>query len=341
MNPHRPNFPETPVALILVLVVVLLGSAPRSAMAWEAEWIVLPRESGEPAPRPAVPDASPPTADETPAMEQTPETLSKEAEGQAVSISEETMAMVELLPEDPAAFPALLALLQEPERRARVAWLLGELARTSETAAQAVPPLALLLGDEDTTVRRNAAEALTSILEAVPLLDESSRWALLQVLEQGEAPARIMVADLTALLGSAGDWATPTLEAALAAEDPKVQLAAAQALGALGLSGVRARHDVVTDLIVHLLPDQEPDETVRAAVAKALGQFGPAMPGVALAQTALLQALADEYAFVRLAAAWALLRLDPYNAALILAVRNGEGDELLEAARAYTPGEDE
>lgn len=67
MNPHRPIFPETPAALVLVLVAALLGGAPQLVLAWKAEWIMPPGKPGVHVPQPAE-EVSPPAADVTPGV---------------------------------------------------------------------------------------------------------------------------------------------------------------------------------------------------------------------------------------------------------------------------------
>ena len=190
-------------------------------------------------------------------------------------------------PGDPAAIPALIQALADPDAAVRhaaahaLAWL-GDPA--------AFPILAHALADSDAGVRRDAAIALGD------LGDPAALPHLVQALADRDGSVRVYAAYA---LGYLGDSAaiSPLLQA-FADRDGSVRVAAAYALGRLG-------DPAALPHLTHALND--PAVYMCRAAAEALGRLGDptAIP-------ALVQALADREAGVRVAAAEALGRLgDP------------------------------
>ena len=113
-------------------------------------------------------------------------------------------------------------------------------------------------------------------------------------------------------IGPAAKTAVPALAKLLDSDQPDVRLQALVALGEIG----PAAKDAVPKISKLLVSD--PFENVRSAAAFALGTIGQRGPAI----RALTSALKSDDRFLRVASAWALLRLeDGKSPAVAIAIR--------------------
>jgi cyclophilin family peptidyl-prolyl cis-trans isomerase len=219
---------------------------------------------------------------------------------------------------------------------ARIAEL-DEISRLEDARDVGDGRLGQLLAHEDPRVRARAALAIGRVADpaAFPPVREALRDAEPQV----RAAAALA-------LGLAGDEeAEPALLRRLALDDGRPErLADLEALGRVG--GERAVPALVASL-------GEPEPEVRAAAARALGNYGyrqRLVGRLGAAEQALGAALADQAVEVRIAAAWALFRIrpsggpDPALAGLRTALRDPDPEVralAVQAVAARAPAERE
>lgn len=188
--------------------------------------------------------------------------------------------------------PALCAALKEPDGGIRLNAVVA-LGKMGPEARGAVGPLAVALKDTDADVRLRAAEALHHIgPESHPAVD-ALRDALI-----GTDPAlRPVAAFALSGIGKKARAALPQLEAALGSPDQGLRLFAARALWT-----IEPKVEQVVPVIVQILHDAK-DSRLKARAAAILGMIGPPV-GARVAY--LHDALHDDAALVKLAAARAL-----------------------------------
>lgn len=190
-----------------------------------------------------------------------------------------------------SATPALLAAIDDPDPRIRVA-VVGALRTMDPPPADAVPALAKRVVDPDAEVRLQTADALGHF--GAPAVA-----VLLPALDDADPRVRASVASAFRAIGPAAREATATLRAHLDDPAPSVRLNAAAALGAIG-----ADDAATVNALAAALGDG--DHTVRWGAAQALGRLGPA---ASAARPSLERARSDVHPLVRTAAADVLTRL--------------------------------
>ncbi|MHB8952480.1 MAG: HEAT repeat domain-containing protein [Pirellulaceae bacterium] len=221
-----------------------------------------------------------------------------------------------------AAVPALAENLtdQDPKVRAYSAHALGAIGPPARSATEA---LIAAFTDEDPTVRRVVRDALRSVDPprelALPLLIKmlntaqpaDAAAAVLTLAEAGEAAVPGLISALDdpdaaywaclglSEIGPQAAPAVPKLGSLLESEEPEVRMQALVALAAIG----PASQAVTEKIIARLSDDDVPG--VRYAAAYALGSIGDKAQGM----PALAQAMGQEDEFLRIAAAWAYVRL--------------------------------
>lgn len=169
----------------------------------------------------------------------------------------------------------------------------GMLARFGAEAAPAIPDLIGCLGDSASSVRREAAHALSSMKQA-PVQQLGA--ALL------EGPIEVRVASARVLrdLGPAATGAIPEMLQALGSDHPDLRRATAIALGT-SRTPTRKTIDALTAAF------DDPDAGVREAAAEAIGLFGQS---ATRALPALAGHLKDPEPRVQFKAAEAIWRID-------------------------------
>jgi len=212
----------------------------------------------------------------------------------------------------PAGRDLAAALGTEKDARVRgeIADALGRIADPDV----AVPALSAAVKDADPAVSSRAARALANYgpkaAAAAPLLTARSKG-------QDEVEAMSAAVALTRIDPTRDDGVRTLVALARNAKDETVREFALSGLAIeLGEPGLLKRHAALAvPLFVELLKDdRKPGEDTtanrRMTAADGLGFLGPAAKD---AVPALAAALADRNAFVRLAAAHALFRIDPKN----------------------------
>ena len=193
------------------------------------------------------------------------------------------------------------AFFRYPGPRSRAATALGQI---GPEAKAAVPALAQVLKDDDSSIRTAAARALGNIgTAAVP--------ALLKALQNDDA--RVRAASVTGLgqispnavsalgeIGADAKAAVPALVAAFKDASNELRTTIVAVLKAIG--------PVAVPILTRSLGDQENASGVRQGVAMALGTFGRQAK---TAVPALEKALKDRGPYVRGAAADALGKIGP------------------------------
>lgn len=228
------------------------------------------------------------------------------------------------------AIPALIETLEDPdvETRATAAWALEQIASRGDLV---VPALARAMDDAEPRVRAAAAYAMgvffldTELV--VPVLarrfddpDESVRGAiasslsrmgapavptLTEAIEHGDMSQRLLSTRALGAMGNGAKAAVPLLAGLLQDPQPALREAAASALGHIGRdrdwpAGLGYDHELTT-----MIPARRPlTGTARAS-------YAPLLHGLMLERVVppLIDALADQEAKVRAAAASALGRM--------------------------------
>lgn len=193
----------------------------------------------------------------------------------------------------PAAVPHLTEALRDasPQVRQAAAFALGEV---GPAAREAIPLLAVRLGDGDEWVRRTCASALARLgLEGL--------LALIDAANKPFQPARETAQKVL------DEPFLPTGGAELELQKQATNADAAVRLRALEtLSAVRALQPIALNVAYASLQDAEP--AVRVAAIQCLGNRGPDVSGAAPLLTELLR---DPAPTVRARAAWALGQIAP------------------------------
>lgn len=234
----------------------------------------------------------------------------------------------------PAAKPAVPQLLKlcdhdDATVRGQAAHALGTIGDQSEEVVQKLGHLAL---DPEATVRRATFKAIRALKlpreVTIPLMVEVMRSAepaaavaaLHTIAEAGEKAipflsdccddkdAAYWACLALAQMGPAAKEAVPNVMKVLEHEDPEVRLQALVTLGEIGPESKPAVEAITTAL-------KSDDFTgVRYAAAFALGQIGVADEAVV---SALDEVEASDDPFLKVVAAWALVRLAPDDKALV------------------------
>ncbi len=232
-----------------------------------------------------------------------------------------TLALAAIGEDAKAAVPTLQTMLKskEPKLRAYAAYALG---RIGESAADAVPDLIQLITDKNIQVRRAVRDALPRI----GVQHKITRPLLIKVLKnaqpQDAAAAIATIAELgdkvvpdlcealgdknacywaclaLADLGPKAKTAIPQLAKLLDSEQPDVRMQALLTLAEIGPAAKSLAPRVAQVLTTDKF------ESVQYAAAYALGRFGDKS-----VVPALEKVLDSKDAFLRVAAAWSLLRL--------------------------------
>jgi outer membrane protein assembly factor BamB len=161
----------------------------------------------------------------------------------------------------------------------------------------AIPLLVELLGHEQVSFRRFAADALIDLSPETDVIQPALRRALRD--EDAD-----VAGDAARALGALGKRATPSVGAlvkTLSHEDSYVRIYVAEALASIGPTAALAVKDLAGAL-------SDPIPGVRWAACEALARIGPAA-GPAVPQ--LIDALSDEFLYVRIFAAGALGSIGP------------------------------
>jgi HEAT repeat protein len=188
----------------------------------------------------------------------------------------------------PAAAPALLAALDDPEPRVRLA-VVSAIRGMQPPPADALAPFAGRLSDTDPEVRLQTADALGHFgAAAVP--------ALLAAFDDPEPRVRATVASAFRAVGPPARAAIPALRAHLTDPAATVRLNSAAALAAVGAGDGESVAALAATL-------GDPEHIVRWGAAMALGRLGANAAG---ARPALERAAADTHPLVRAAATDAL-----------------------------------
>ena len=194
---------------------------------------------------------------------------------------------------DPAgmAVATLVRLLGDENTsvRSQAAMSLG---LAGDVAAAAVPELTLRLRDADETVRSQAAKALGRVGGSA----EEAVRALTTTLEDASAAVRASAARGLATIGKAANSAVPALIPLLQDRDEDVRSAAAEAIARAGPLDATATSSLVEGL-------GDADNVVRAQAAEALGTIGAAGDKAA---EALVSVMRDSHDVVRAKATEAL-----------------------------------
>ncbi len=161
----------------------------------------------------------------------------------------------------------------------------------------AIPLLVELLRNQQTDIRRLAADALIDLAPDTESIQPALRLALRDV-------DSMVVADAARALGALRSRASPSIPAlvkALSHGEPHVRIYAAEALASIGPKAGAATNDLAKAL-------GDPVPGVRWAAGEALGSIGPAAQS---AVPQLIKALKDEFLYVRICAAGALGSIGP------------------------------
>ncbi|MBF2068032.1 MAG: HEAT repeat domain-containing protein [Calothrix sp. C42_A2020_038] len=227
--------------------------------------------------------------------------------------------------QDKQAVWSLIAALKDEHQRYDAVIALGNLGKTAEVAA---PALIELLHEGDATLRINTIESLCKIgseAKTIPSLitaleDSSKQVRATAAFALGcfQAKARIAVEPLIISLQDSDEWVrAKAVEALSHIRDPKATIPLIIALNdeypgvrakaALALPNIASPNVAVPALIAALI---DKDARVRAAVADALGMFGPESIIVSV-ETApvLINALEDSDLYVQINAAKALIKI--------------------------------
>ena len=204
--------------------------------------------------------------------------------------------------------------------RAYTAHALGEIGPPARGAAEA---LIAALADEDATVRRLARDSLYDIKPgkdvALPLfvkmLNNASHAdaaaAVRTLAEAGEEAVPILIEALNdkeasywaclalSEIGPPAAAAVPKLGTVLESDEPETRMEALEALAAIGAASQPLAGKIAERL------SKDDAQSVRYAAAYALGSIGDKKTAL----PALTQALDDKDEFLRVAAAWAIVRL--------------------------------
>jgi HEAT repeat protein len=191
----------------------------------------------------------------------------------------------------PAAAPTLLAALDDPDPRIRLA-ILGAIRNMQPPPADALTAIAGRLADADAEVRMQAADTLGHFGAAAVA-------SLLPAFDDREPRVRASVASAFRAIGQPARNAAPALRAHLTDAAPSVRLNAAAALAAVGADDPASVAALATAL-------DDAEHTVRWGAAQALGRLGPA---AGAARPALEHARNDTHPLVRTAAEDALMHL--------------------------------
>jgi HEAT repeat protein len=185
-------------------------------------------------------------------------------------------ALERIGPGEKAAVPTLIQALQDPAPTVRLvtARVLGGI---GPVAKAAVPTLIQALQDPDLAVRQQVAD----VLRRVGPDEQAVVRALSQALLDSEGTVRMASADSLCHIGS---LAVPTLIQLLQASEITVRLAAAWALGCIGIEARGAVPALTSKL-------WDPEINIRQAVAQSLEAIGA---GARAAMPALTQALLNE-----------------------------------------------
>jgi HEAT repeat protein len=221
-------------------------------------------------------------------------------------------ALWKLVPNAPDVGPVLTKAFVDKDKYLRdtATQALLKLRGNTDEARKAVPGLAAALGDERLDVRRGAVNILYQMGPHV----SAAAVALLGALKDDDAAIRSNAAAAIGTCVRSVKGAAPVLVALLADPDEQVRLFAAKAL-----NGVRP--DLIVEPILPRLAEEDPKRRVEAA--KLLGY---AMERGDAALPALIEALGDENAEVRLMAVGALGVMNPSKAAKDLAKLIGDDD---------------
>ena len=200
----------------------------------------------------------------------------------------------------PAAVPALIEAARNKDARVR-AGAIAVLGSMKKLPAEAVPPLAQALADDDPGVRSQAAEALTHPdLARLPAPVAQALPALTKALDDPGSGVRREAARALGKLGPQGAAAVPELGELLEDADAGVRVGAVEALGQIGVKAKEA----LLGLRLALL-DASAD--VRAAAIHTLEKLGAA--GVKEALPPLQMASKDRDEDLRAAAQESLRKL--------------------------------
>ncbi len=187
--------------------------------------------------------------------------------------------VIEMLgPDGLPAAPALIRALADvdPFVRWAASRTLGKMIPPDAThvnpaLVEAVPGLALLLGDPDLDLRLAAAQALTNFgPDAAGAVD-----ALAKAVGCGDVEARVAAIDALEAIGDQAAPAIPAVIRALGQEDSRLLIAAARLLGRLGAEAARANLTDVKAQLQEALPPlrallRSSDADVRRAASDAL-----------------------------------------------------------------------
>jgi len=180
------------------------------------------------------------------------------------------------------------------------------------TTASSVPTLIKALGDNESEVRMNAAEALGRIgpeaKEAVP--------ALIRALDDSDEEVRIAAAHAIAKVLIEASELVPILIGTLDNSNARVRKTAVEMLGDIGSEAKEA-----APYLMKALGDS--DYGVRGSAAEALGKMGA---GAKEAVPTLVKALGDDHPFVRVNAAEALGKIGTEAKGTIPALIKALGD---------------
>jgi HEAT repeat protein len=180
----------------------------------------------------------------------------------------------------PSAVPALLAALDDPDARIRVA-IIGSIRGMEYPPFVAAPAIAARLTDADVDVRIQAADALGRF-------GAKAMSAVVAALDDGDAGVRASAASALRQIGRPAHDRAPVLRGRLTDADARVRSSAAAALAAIKADDT----ETVRGLIAALA---DPDPTVRTGAILALEGLGKASD----ARPELERACSDENALVR------------------------------------------
>jgi HEAT repeat protein len=240
----------------------------------------------------------------------------------------------------------------------------GKPERATREPTRSVDQLVKDLGDKDSDIRADAAEALGKKGKEA----RGAVSALTQALKDADEDVRELAAEALGLIGEDSKAAVPALTDLLKDDKALVRRAAAEALGKIGagagpaLSSLldllkdadkdvkRAAAEAVLELSPLLTKEAAPilsealkdrDEIVRELIVEAMGELGPAKGRDA--ESALIQALKDENVHVRALAAEALqltkATSEAAGNALVDAINDNEKNPTVLYAAAAALGE--
>ena len=219
--------------------------------------------------------------------------------------------------EDPRASPALQSLVRDPHPYTRALAVRG--LGAMREAGGVVPTLVPLITAPDRIVAVEAVRALGR------LGDPRATDALLSVVKAPKADAHVRVEAVTALGAMSGDRVTEVLIDTVTDASSVVRGAALRAL---------SQRDPDSFILVLSGLDPDPDWSVRAALATALGSLSPEV-----GSPRLRVLLADGDARVVAAVLGSLTRLQVPDAATAALAQLRTGDPLTRAAAARALGE--